>query len=515
MKAWTVGLIVPAAFCAEAFADRPFLAFNEDDSHFYVAANMSKAAFRDYIDDVCRGHVTHFFACANAQRAIFDSKTFDSAWKGVENPGEWARCLKGLADESLDPLQMWLECCRDKGVSFWVSMRMNDVHDVKDIDCNSHSSFWKNNPEYWRMASSGIDRTRALDYSVPQVREYNLAFAKELIDRYDLDGIELDWMRSGSHLPGGREREFAHILADFMREVREYADAVGKRRGRRIKTGVRVPTTIEAATSIGEDVISWARLGYVDLIVPCNRYATSDFDIPIDRWMREIREVNPDVLVIPGTDSGVIIDNRNFRSRRMMSLAEYCGWAEALWENGARGLYLFNLYENPRDSETWREVLSSGLGREYVAKSRRCVPKSYRDMAGGLEDYRRIPASLERGCLLNLRIGKPPAAGTVGLFVAFDSENVPPALIDTVTLNGTKSLASEPVPVDDWVGGIWANSSSVANAKRVGSSLVKSSWKLSFPLQSLKPGVNEVGVGRHGTLRVAGCELEIVPHLGR
>ena len=493
-------------------AEKPFLAFNEDDTHYYGRPeNVNREGFRRYIANVCRGHVTHFFLCANAQCAIFDSKTIDPAWKrSKDNPRGYAANLKRLVDSGLDPIQLWLECCREKGVSFWVSMRMNDIHDAGDIDNVYHSSFWREHPEYWRMAASDYNRNRAFNYAVPEVRAYHLAFIKELIDRYDADGFELDWLRFPNHLPGGKETRLSHLLTDFVRQVRVHADAAAKKRGHPVKIGVRVSSSPEGAAGYGENVVDWARQGLVDLIVPCNYYSTANFDTPIARWMRMIREVNPDVLVIPGTDSGVVMDN--LTRRRMMNTAEYCGWAESIWAEGAKGLYLFNLYENPPDSETWNTVLSTGLNPEYVASARRLVPKSYCDAAGGFDNGRRLPASLKRGAFLQLRIGHPPKKGTAGVYVAFDSEKIPDGFLKGITLNGVANTGVEPVPATGWVGGIIANATSMASAQQYLSPSVKSSFRCAFPLSALVSGQNEVGFMRHETLKVVCCELEIDPN---
>ena len=76
-------------------------------------------------------------------------------------------------------------------------MRMNDVHNADDRDCYIQSSFWRQHPEYWRVPGGAGWTDRALDYGIPQVREHAMAYLRELLERYDSDGIELDWMRFG------------------------------------------------------------------------------------------------------------------------------------------------------------------------------------------------------------------------------------------------------------------------------------------------------------------------------
>ena len=45
----------------------------------------------------------------------------------------------------------------------------------------------------------------------PEVRKHHMALIHELAQRYDFDGLELDWMRFGFHFRPGHEREGAQI----------------------------------------------------------------------------------------------------------------------------------------------------------------------------------------------------------------------------------------------------------------------------------------------------------------
>ena len=79
-----------------------------------------------------------------------------------------------------------------------------------------HSSFWRKHPEYWRVPGGSSWTDRALDYGIPEVREHAMAFVRELLERYDPDGIELDWMRFGYYFRPGKEAEGATQLTRFI-----------------------------------------------------------------------------------------------------------------------------------------------------------------------------------------------------------------------------------------------------------------------------------------------------------
>jgi len=364
--------------------------FNEDDSCFFGAwLNGRKPSdpvttkeLVAYVDEIsASGKLTHFFMCPNAQRANYPSKVFEPAWAPCDVPGwqqtGWSHALKLFYDNGIDPYAVWAKRCRERGVSPWFTVRMNDLHCVYRPTYGGHSKFWREHPQYWREPFNEKNRDRdlrALDYSHREVRDYVAAFVGELLARYDVDGVECDWMRFMHHLPPGRERDFAPCLDAVMREVRRHADAAAKRLGHPVRVGVRVDSDPKAALGHGTDPFAWAEAGYVDLVVPCNFYFSADFDMPLGEWMRRLAAVNPRVRVVPGADNGLVVEKMN---RRDLTLAQYCGWADRMNARGATGLYLFNFMYYPRTSEVWKFFTAHGFGPEAIAGQAKEVPAKY------------------------------------------------------------------------------------------------------------------------------------------
>ena len=219
---------------------RGMLVINEDNSHFFV---------------------THLFLCPNAMRASFRSRSRDAIWApvdGTEPQGMWPQNAKRLHEAGLDPYKVWIDRCREKGISPWLTMRMNDIHSVDEPDNFMHSSFWRTHPECWRVpnGSAGPWSNRAMNYAHAAVWEHQMAFVRELLERYDPDGLELDWMRFGYHLTPGREREEGAILTDFVREVRSLTTDWSEKRNHPVLLGVRVPAHPDAASGLGMDAES-------------------------------------------------------------------------------------------------------------------------------------------------------------------------------------------------------------------------------------------------------------------
>lgn len=375
-------------------ASARMLVFNQDATNFTATHGddqMTVAGVRAYLDSVIGGgQVTHFFFNANAQTAIFDSKTLPPSWWRQGNPKvKQSVCTRRdwmLHTNGVDIVQVYIDGCREKGVSPWISIRMNDVHCVDNPDWEGHSKFRLEHPEFWcvpNMKGNGPWTHKALDYSHAEVRAYFLAFVKEVLERYDVDGVECDWMRFPEHLTLGKQREKAHFLTEFMRTVRQATETAAARRGHPVKIAVRVDSRPEAALKHGTDAVAWANERLTDWVIPCNFFSSVDFDLPYAEWKRQITAVNPGVVVLPGLDSGVTPrDPASGRKlpRRMLTVSEYRGFADRMFRQGAEGIYLFNLFTyfepayKSNDREPWNFILTKGLTPDSIRNETKSIP---------------------------------------------------------------------------------------------------------------------------------------------
>ncbi len=369
--------------CRRMNSRNPILVFNEDNSAFASGRKyggpLTEEGLRDYVRRLAAGgKITHFFICPNAMCANWDSKVMEPIWAAFDRPGakvhDWQRGVKVLHDAGIDMCGIWIDEARKCGLSPWLSIRMNDVHCVDDPLDGMHSAFWRNHPEFRRVPfSKGCPWTdAALDFAHAEVRSYWKAFLAEAFGRYDIDGLELDWMRFTEHLTPGREPELSWCLDEVVVEARRLANAAGERLGHPVRVGVRVSSRPEEARRRGTDFETWARKGWIDWLVPCNFWVSVDFNLPYAEWARLVSAANPNVLVVPGLDGGAVQDGR----RHLLSLGEYAVFADRMYRQGAPGIYLFNLFDSERDSGVWDSILAEGLSPDIVAERAKGVAVS-------------------------------------------------------------------------------------------------------------------------------------------
>ena len=373
-------VIVVAAFGARAEACRtnsPVSVFNLDSSHYsyeYGDDKMNAEGLREYVHRVLgKGAFTHFFISPGAQTTLCDTKTLSPAWWRMGEPGvplndHMRRCYM-MFTNGVDVIRVEIDAIRAHGVSPWLSMRMNDNHNSNDEKSWLHSKFWVEHPEYRKWGG--------FNYSIPAVQDYHFAFIEEMLERYDVDGFECDWMRWP--IP-----QDAAVLTAFMRRVRAAVDAAAKRRGHPILIGVRVASRPDRAKHNGTDAVLWAKEKLVDWIVPANFFMSVDFDLPVDRWLKLVAEAGASARVVPCLDTGVVTcDPKTGRRspRRMLTLAEYCGWANRMYERGAHGVYYFNLFTYFEDSVTdtlpWDFIVEHGLTPETLKGRPASIPKNW------------------------------------------------------------------------------------------------------------------------------------------
>jgi hypothetical protein len=457
---------VDRAAAAGTQQDKPLadlLVINEDNSHFFGTRKpeeMTLSGLHAFVDQYAGSAVTHLFLCPNAMRASFRSRSRDAIWDpvdGKEPDGMWPQNAKRLSEAGLDPYEIWISRCREKGLSPWLSMRMNDVHDVGNRDSFMHSSFWSAHPECWRVPNGSASPwvNRAMNYSDPAVRAHQMAFAGELLERYDPDGLELDWMRFGYHLTPGREKEESGILTDFVREVRSLTADWWKKRNHAILLSVRVPAHPDAAAGLGMDAVLWAREGLVDMVVPCPFWTSSDFDIPVELWHERLGAAAERVTVAPGIEHNA----RPWPGAAAVAndLAALRGFAASAYHRGADSLYLFNWMDSqtrPVTASEYSLLLRDGLSREVVLGKPRRHPVCYRDtVPSGFPNGVQLPADARDGASFRIHIGPKPDSGEVWSFVGLAQRDGVAEANFKASLNGIQLGAAENVTDGQGFGG--------------------------------------------------------------
>ena len=370
----TLGMFALSASSLEAQPVKRLL-HNEDETNFFwnrqIPEGKAGEVIDQYVDVMADAGVTVFLCNTNARRTNYRSRVWEAYWDGYDPAGpddqpflapmapqrryrHSARasttCLPSTSRGSTSRAASSSAAGID-GISPWITLRMNDCHYNDIPDHPFHGSFWKKNPQLRRKNCSGYFAT-CLDYAAPEVRDYFKALVAESLDRYDIDGLELDFMREPYLFSAGKEAEGAPILTGWMREVRKLTAEAAARRGHPVHLGVRVPSRPEVASAMGLDAVTWAKEGLIDLLVVTPRWATLEFDMPIEQW-RQMLGASKVTLAgglevryqpCPGGPASIVTPE----------LA--AGAAVSVLSQGADAVYLFNYFQTGHPAGPSRSI---------------------------------------------------------------------------------------------------------------------------------------------------------------
>ena len=412
------------------------LLHNEDCTTFFDARTFPAGKAGEITDrnvDVLAGAgVTVLFCNTNARRTNYASKAWEAFWDGYDPDGpDDQPFLAGLPEkqrkgyrkrihkmlgyhrQGVDYPERVIQRCRLHGISPWISIRMNDVHENRNLDHPFHSDFWRK-PEYFRKGHPGY-YARALDYAHPEVRNHYKALIVETLERYDIDGLELDFLREPYLFSTGEEQAGSTILTQWLREIRQLVDKTAARRGHPMKVGVRVPSDPQTTLALGLDAPTWAKEGLVDLVVAAPRWATLHFDTPFAEW----RKLLGDRVTLAG---GLECYYRPYASYylfhpgprwRHVDVEQVTGAAVSVLSRGADVVYLYNYHQHALDwpIPEYQRLLKTLLSLDDLLRLPRRHAVTCREVVVPGEQYRPpLPATGEV-LSFDLPLGPKPPAG--------------------------------------------------------------------------------------------------------
>lgn len=275
----------------------------------------------------------------------------DAGWHPNINPFDVTKNARRFIENGMDPMRVFCERAHTMGVKFFAGLRMNDLHDLwfKKWTCKMKQTHpellignqgrsLKTSMTEWEICIADACRL-AWNFAIPEVVKMRLDLLQETVEKYDLDGLELDFDRYPLLFPPGEEAKHAHILTDFIRKVRRMLDGKGKRINRPLELGLITPFSPQVCEEVGIQIHSWIAEGLVNYIAPraVDQFLT---ETPFEDWKPLLLDSRTQLL---GTTHEV---GSKLEDEIFYSLASRCRQA------GIDGVHLFNFnYWHPPGSE--------------------------------------------------------------------------------------------------------------------------------------------------------------------
>jgi len=366
IERWICGLAVCAvAICQVGYGEATEaksghrLVYHDDAQSLAEAPAADTEAFlREFLHrEVSLAPITTFcYLAATPDVCVYDSKAGEVYGDRLEKVGGWAPAIRALRARGTDVLKVVVGELRPRGLEVLAAVRMNDTHHRKLDPANPGCPrFAIDHPEYVIQQPDGRTNETALDYSHPEVRAHRLAIMRELVENYDIDGLELNFCRWGKHFPRHQGREKAPIMTAFMGQVREALDKAASKRGRkRLTLGVRVPETIRACWMAGLDPQTWVRNDWIDYLTLAT-FNETDPQLRVDAFASFTRGTRCELLVAMGNMMGGVWGGKpritgrgagQFResySGMLLTVPEARACAANYYAWGADGISLWNI----------------------------------------------------------------------------------------------------------------------------------------------------------------------------
>jgi hypothetical protein len=273
-----------------------------------------------------------------------------------------------------DVVADFVKSCRAHGTAAFVSVRLNDYHRVEFLDAPGGAvldefdsicidRFRREHPQWRirppaardrdsRMADDADSRSvfeardlGVMNWAEPGVRARMAAFIDELAEGYDIDGVELDFLRHYRFFrPDGSlsSAERSRIMTGFVSQVRRTLDRTAPAGKPRWLCG-RIPAVLSMHDPLGIDVAAFADAG-ADMLNLSSNYFTVQQDVDVAAARRLAPgaaiylEMNQCTAKGPDVSRG---HGDNFTYRRTTG-EQFLTTARLALARGADGVSLFN-----------------------------------------------------------------------------------------------------------------------------------------------------------------------------
>ena len=214
----------------------PLLICNDDGIQMihHCPLGGAEQAVRDWVDFFLQDCQVDIFAFCTARpdKTHHESDVGERDFTTLDMaPSQSQRHYKQILDEfrdaGTDILRVVADQVRRRGKRVLASVRMSDVHHSSTLYEFLTPQFMRDHPE-WRIRLADGSPDVAMDYAYEGVHEHRLAIFAELAENYDIDGLELDFMRSCRYFAAKEAASNCGILTEFVGRIRDMLDRVAR-----------------------------------------------------------------------------------------------------------------------------------------------------------------------------------------------------------------------------------------------------------------------------------------------
>jgi hypothetical protein len=313
-------------------------------------------------------------------------------WKSYIN---WRimRMVKDAHAMGTDQVREVINRGREMGMPVFPSLKMQDSTPQYGERCGWLK--WRHGKEV--TLGEGDDRFPThptewcLDYTNAVVREEKKALLREMLEDYQAEGIELDFMFYPLYFRKAETDSGAAVMSKFVADIRAMANEIGGAQGRNIPIMARVWHRRDDNLNIGLDVESWIADGSVDMVVGQVPHMLLDTGDTNSKWLADAANAaGISAYLRPGRG---LTDPRASTA----SIEMFRAFGQTLQWQGFTGMYLGYLPWPFAEAE-YQLLREMAYPEARARLNKRYFLPPREDLKSFVEhDFRRLPIALEEG----------------------------------------------------------------------------------------------------------------------
>jgi len=330
-----------------------------------------------------------YFHQSNVGRVVGEEQ---EVWNGFIN---WRimRMVKDAAAMGTDQVRVVIDQGREKGLPVFPSLKLQDPSEPGAERCGWLK--WKHGKD----VSHGVGHSSfpnhatewCLDYANELVRNEKLALVREILEDYQAEGIELDFMFFPLFFRDDQTEANIPTMNRFVADVKAIALEIGGLQGREIPVMARVWDRRDENLKLGLDVETWLAEGSVDMVV--GQIPNMQLDTGVDggKWLA-------DAANAAGSAAYLRPGRRLDDPRASIATAEmFRAFSQNIYTQGFAGMYLGYL-PWPFAHEEYQLLREMAYPEANLRRNKRYFLPPTESLADYVKpDGRRMPVTLEEG----------------------------------------------------------------------------------------------------------------------
>ena len=265
---------------------RPLMMFYHDGRHpliYMYEPPIQKEEYESAVNELVGTPIEAIMFCLGDGRTVLHDTRVGELW-GTPNE-KWLHLIfrrayqnaKHLIEEGNDPLRIICDRAHAKGLLIYPTLLVQQGSGERGVDTRTSNFRLENRHlEIGAMGDlpPGFRGADCLDFKHEEVRDERFALIKETLDRYPVDGFELQLNYSPVYFHPNGLVEGRETMTAWIRRVYEAVKKSGPDR----ELAIRIPASVEGCLSVGLDVAEWTRQGIVDVLIGQTFHSTGLVD---------------------------------------------------------------------------------------------------------------------------------------------------------------------------------------------------------------------------------------------